>query len=176
LQVWNTDTGLLRFQPPSHPGLLFAALSADGRLIASVGLDAALRIWSAETGERVGQAMVHPSWVDGGLDFHPDSRHALTICKDMTLRVWDVTTGRLAAPPAGPRGAGRRGSARPAGPPSPPAATGPSRSGTGARAGGSCRRARCPWPPTGPSRGIGPCRSARMGASSPSVAGRISTS
>jgi WD40 repeat protein len=40
--------------------------------------------------------------VDGGIDYHPDSRHVLTICKDATMRVWDVTTGRLAGPPIRP--------------------------------------------------------------------------
>jgi WD40 repeat protein len=106
LQLWDSDTGRLRFDPPRHPGLLYAALSADGRLIASVGADSALRLWDAESGERRGPVLVHPSWLDGGVDFHDDSRHVLTICKDMAMRVWDVTTDRLAAPPIRPASIG----------------------------------------------------------------------
>jgi WD40 repeat protein len=102
LQVWDAQTGRLRFDPPRHPDLLYAIFSADGRLIASAGADSALRLWSAETGAPRGPALVHPSWIDSGIDFHPDSRHVLTICKDMALRVWDVTTGQLAAPPLRP--------------------------------------------------------------------------
>jgi WD40 repeat protein len=104
--VWDSDKCGPRFDPPCHQGLLYAALSADGRLIASAGVDSGLRVWSAETGAQLGPPMVHPSWVDGGVDFHPDSRHVLTICKDMALRVWDVTTGRLAAPPIQPASIG----------------------------------------------------------------------
>jgi WD40 repeat protein len=106
LRVWDVHTGRLRFDPPRHHGLLFAALSADGRRIASAGVDSALQIWSAETGASLGAPMVHPSWVDGGIDFHPDSRHVLTASKDMVLRVWDVTTGQLAAPPIRPASIG----------------------------------------------------------------------
>jgi WD40 repeat protein len=106
LQVWDGDTGRMRFDPPHHPGLVFAALAADGRLIASAGIDSTLQTWSAETGQRLGPVMVHPSWVDGGMDIHPDSRHVLTICKDMTIRVWDAILGRLAAQPIQPASIG----------------------------------------------------------------------
>jgi WD40 repeat protein len=106
IKVWDTDTGRLRFEPTHHHGLLSAALSADGRLIASAGVDSALRLWSTEKGTQLGPPMVHPSWLDGGVDFHPDSRHVLTVCKDATMRVWDVTTGRLAAPPIRPASIG----------------------------------------------------------------------
>jgi WD40 repeat protein len=106
LRVWDVDADRMRFDPPHHDGLLFAALSNDGRRIASVGTDSALRLWSAETGAPLGPPMVHPSWVDGGIDFHPDGQHVLTASKDMALRVWDVTTGHLAAPPIRPASIG----------------------------------------------------------------------
>jgi WD40 repeat protein len=106
LQCWDGATGRLRFDPPRHPDLLYAALSPDGWLIASVGADAALRLWDAATGRQRGPALEHPSWVDGGLEFHPDSRHVLTVCKDMAIRVWDVTSGALAAPPIVPSSIG----------------------------------------------------------------------
>jgi WD40 repeat protein len=96
----------MRFDPLQHPAGLYAVPSADGRLIASAGVDNMLRIWGAETGEALGPAMPHPSWVDGGIDFHPDSRHVLTICKDAAVRVWDVTTGELAGPPIRPASIG----------------------------------------------------------------------
>jgi WD40 repeat protein/predicted Ser/Thr protein kinase len=102
LQLWDLYSGRLYFDPPHHRDLLYAARSADGRLIASVGADSALRIWNAAAGRQIGPALDHPSWIDGGVDFHPDSRHVLTICKDTVLRVWDVQTGRLAAPPIRP--------------------------------------------------------------------------
>jgi WD40 repeat protein len=106
IRVWNCVSGLVPFPPPQHQELLAAALSDDGRLIASVGADSMLRLWSAETGAQLAAPMAHPSWVDGGVDFHPDSRHVLTACKDMALRVWDVSSGRLAAPPILPASIG----------------------------------------------------------------------
>jgi serine/threonine protein kinase/WD40 repeat protein len=102
MQLRDGASGRLRFPPLRHPELLYAALSGDGRLIASVGADSALRFWDAGTGQQRGPALEHPSWLDGGLQFHPDSRHVLTICKDAVIRVWDAETGRLAAAPIQP--------------------------------------------------------------------------
>jgi hypothetical protein len=106
IRVWDSGTGRPRFDPPHHEGLLSAALSADGRLIASVGVNSTLRLWSAETGSEIVPPMVHPSWVDGGVVFHPDSRRVLTVCKDTVMRVCDATSGRLAAPPIRPASIG----------------------------------------------------------------------
>ena len=69
------------------------ALSPDGKLLATGGLDGTVRLWDTETGKLVRALIGHNSYVYG-LDFSPDGT-ALTSSGsfDATVRLWDVRSG-----------------------------------------------------------------------------------
>jgi eukaryotic-like serine/threonine-protein kinase len=89
--------GKLRFPPLSHPEIQHAVASPDGRLVATGGSDSIVRLWDASTGRRIGREMSHPSWIDGGIEFHPLGGHLLTSGKDHAVRIWNVASNQLEA-------------------------------------------------------------------------------
>ena len=70
------------------------AFSPDGELLASGGLDSALRLWDVATGEPIGPSLtVNPQYMVGaimGLAFSDDGRTLYTASTDGTLRTWSV--------------------------------------------------------------------------------------
>jgi serine/threonine protein kinase/WD40 repeat protein len=106
LDVWDAETGRLRF-PPVRPALQDGpcrsfALSADGRLLATAvnGKNAA-QVWDLATGRAVSGPLLHPGDSYGlfHLAFSPDGRLLITASKDGQARVWDWRGGKLACPP-----------------------------------------------------------------------------
>ncbi|MBK7396740.1 MAG: protein kinase [Myxococcales bacterium] len=77
----------------AHGGgkLLDAVPSPDGRLLATVGDDAHLRIWDLETGARRCDLVGHVGPVDHVV-FAPDGTRVATTGDDGSLRTWDPTT------------------------------------------------------------------------------------
>ena len=71
--------------------------SADGRWLATGGVDGAARVWEVATGQPVSQPFEHPDWVSW-VSLSPDRRWLATACRDGRARVWDVAEGRLAVP------------------------------------------------------------------------------
>ena len=77
------------------------ALSADGKLLASVADDMICRLWNAETGEKVRELAGHkektpnnyPSMLYA-VAFSPDGKHLATGDKTGHVVVWDVATGK----------------------------------------------------------------------------------
>jgi WD40 repeat protein len=85
---------LLRLQPldnlvlPDPPQS--AALSADGRFLAVLGTDRAVRIWDLTTGEA--QSRTVESWAEvGDLAYQPDGRLLLTQHAQGSTHVWDLS-------------------------------------------------------------------------------------
>jgi hypothetical protein len=68
------------------------AFSADGKTLASGGLDGALRLWDAETGKELRRLQGHPSEV-GSVVFTPDGQSLLSCGSDTTIRLWDTASG-----------------------------------------------------------------------------------
>ncbi len=97
-QVWQTSpSGLRLLGSYRHPGRVTATgISASGRIVASVGLDAIGVLWEARTGNVLGVPFRH----EGSLRIHQahfnpvDDRFA-TLSFDNTVRVWEGTTGRM---------------------------------------------------------------------------------
>ncbi len=77
-----------------HRGAINAtALSPDGKLLATGGLDGTVRLWDTETGKLVRALIGHDSYVYG-LDFAPDGTVLATAGTfDTTVRLWDVRSG-----------------------------------------------------------------------------------
>jgi WD40 repeat protein/serine/threonine protein kinase/Tfp pilus assembly protein PilF len=106
-RLWNAATGVpvgdwieddsLGRSPRADGGVSF--FSPDSRFIAGGGRD--LRIHEARTGRPVIPPVRHPRDVKLHDErcFSPDARRIVTTCNDNYVRVWDIVTGALAAPP-----------------------------------------------------------------------------
>lgn len=88
-------------------GVWHAALSDDGRLIATAGMDGEARVWDAVSGEPITPAL-RLSGLSAGASyenrvercaFSPDASLLATSTRYGSAYVWDARTGVLAAPP-----------------------------------------------------------------------------
>ena len=100
--LWNLTTAREVFPPRQHdyhfvePHMdgyvkMFATFSPDGKQIATASGFTA-RVWDADTGAVVLEALKHPSWVED-VEFSRDGSRLVTTCADRGVRVWDATTG-----------------------------------------------------------------------------------
>jgi WD40 repeat protein len=78
----------VHFQPNS---ICDAAFSPDGTQVAIAGVDGVARRWSVETGESVGEPLVHGKTMSG-VSFTADSRSLLTWGDG--VRVWNISTNK----------------------------------------------------------------------------------
>jgi WD40 repeat protein len=72
-----------------HDGEVSSAeFSPDGKRVLTASADSTARLWSAATGEPIGEPMKHDDDVVAA-QFSPDGRWVVTASWD-TARVWDV--------------------------------------------------------------------------------------
>lgn len=101
LRIWDAHSFALRFVRRADTTLLWAALSADGRLIAQTVAGHGTSILETATGRVVVElASGGDTWVAA---FSPDGSRIVTGGAGGTMRVWDVATARAIAQPAGHR-------------------------------------------------------------------------
>ncbi len=87
-----------------HPaGVKAAALSADGRFVATTCGDTA-QVWDADTGQRIGPALKHTARVRA-VALSPDGRLLLTGGDDRAAHLWETPTGRPVGGPLAHGGA-----------------------------------------------------------------------
>ncbi|MDA1166047.1 MAG: protein kinase, partial [Planctomycetota bacterium] len=67
------------------------AVSVDGKLIASCGVDHTVRLWDAETGKLRVTLNAHTKAVHA-VAFSPDGEYLASASDDETVRLWDTTT------------------------------------------------------------------------------------
>ncbi|MGH7200843.1 MAG: WD40 repeat domain-containing protein, partial [Planctomycetaceae bacterium] len=102
LDLWAVETGRrLTGNVPAHdlrPALL--QFREGGRSIVTAGDDGNIRTWETATGKPT-QVLVHHDadskrtrWIRG-LALSPDGRYAAASSLDDTVRLWDLTTGRV---------------------------------------------------------------------------------
>jgi WD40 repeat protein len=68
------------------------AASADGKRIASGGMDQTVKIWDATSGQNLFTLKGHAGEVKG-LAFSTDGKHIISGSYDGTVKVWDATSG-----------------------------------------------------------------------------------
>jgi WD40 repeat protein len=72
--------------------LLWAALSPDDRLVATVGRDQVVDIYKTDDGQLIHRLVGHEQAVYRA-NFSPDGRQLATVSSDATVRLWDLDTG-----------------------------------------------------------------------------------
>jgi WD40 repeat protein len=105
-RVYEVDTGRRVVIATSCSGFLSSlAFSPDSTRLVSAASDTLARVWDAGTGQPIGPAMRHPTFVRRAT-FAPDGRLVVTL-DDRHVRLWDSATGDLLTPPLPHRLGGR---------------------------------------------------------------------
>jgi len=93
-QVWDADSGRLVQTIEGHPGWVSeVGFTADNRLMATAGYDAAVKLWDTRDWSLVRTINGHADAIDS-LAFSADGRRLVTGSWDGTVGIWDVETGR----------------------------------------------------------------------------------
>ncbi|MCS6871776.1 MAG: protein kinase [Anaerolineae bacterium] len=92
LRLWTLPSETQTPIEPHGAAVQGVAFTPDSRRVVSVSLDRELRVWQADTGERVQTMRGHIGGIHG-LALRSDGRVALTAGSDRTLRAWDVERG-----------------------------------------------------------------------------------
>jgi WD40 repeat protein/serine/threonine protein kinase len=95
-QLWNIETrGLvLRYSP--HGVVAGAAISPDGRLVATGSWDHSAKIWDAKSGRALHKLVGHTAPINS-VEFASDGTELLTASDDGTAVLWNIETGKPAS-------------------------------------------------------------------------------
>jgi serine/threonine protein kinase len=96
VRIWDLETGGILQEMPGHTGVVwFVAFHPHGRLLASSGADATIRIWNVDTGKEVKTIDGPPASQMWSAVFSPDGKQLFSGGDDGVGRIWNVETGEL---------------------------------------------------------------------------------
>jgi WD40 repeat protein len=103
IKLWNLRTGKLGEFPRDHPAhrssVEALAFSANG-LLASCGLDKAVRVWDVKSGTLCWENDTEHDYLVRTLAFSPDGESLVSASWDKTVRLWTAATGEPAELPS----------------------------------------------------------------------------
>lgn len=106
VDTFNVDRGVKLSSIPAKSGTLAQlVLTEDGSRLLTVSSNTVARLWDCHTGEPVGPALKHPTYVRAGA-ITTDGNRVATIDADQVAYLWDGTRGDLLARWGGPAGPG----------------------------------------------------------------------
>jgi WD40 repeat protein/tRNA A-37 threonylcarbamoyl transferase component Bud32 len=98
--VYDLETGTEKFPPQGHDGpVLCVAVSPDGKLVASGGVDRAIKLWNLaewKKGDALPPVRTLPAMhtdVIRSLTFSPNGKLLASASNDQTVVIWDVERG-----------------------------------------------------------------------------------
>jgi WD40 repeat protein/serine/threonine protein kinase len=93
-ELWSLDSRDRIARYSSHGAVASAAISPNGRLVATGSWDHSAKIWDAETGQAIRKLEGEHSGQVNSIEFSPDGAQLLTASDDKTACLWDAETGR----------------------------------------------------------------------------------
>ena len=93
-QLWNLESRkpVIRYSP--HGAVASAAVSADGKLIATGSWDHSAKIWDAATGHAIRKLEGGHTGYINSVEFSADGRELLTASDDGSALIWSVASGK----------------------------------------------------------------------------------
>lgn len=96
VRVWDVESATERFRLSGHASAVervaFCRDPESPDLLASAGDDEMIRFWNAASGELVRELRGHSGAVTG-VSFSPDGKRLASSSSDLTVKLWDVSTG-----------------------------------------------------------------------------------
>lgn len=93
VREWNVADGTLARTFSGHRDAIYsAALSPDGKILATGSYDQKIKLWDVESGKELRTLSGHNGAIYG-LAFRPDGKILASASGDRTVKLWDVASG-----------------------------------------------------------------------------------
>jgi WD40 repeat protein/uncharacterized caspase-like protein len=95
IRVWDLSTGKEKLAIPANKDQIHSiSISPDGKKLITAGFyENKLTVWDLEKGNKL-RSIEADGIAFSCVTFSPDGRHAVSACRDKSLRYWDTETGK----------------------------------------------------------------------------------